>query len=60
MGGTKADALPESSDTLALYAPDNSSVHPISDSQDDTEVDADVCGAVMMISGVVNLRGLVE
>ncbi|KAK0439781.1 glycoside hydrolase family 18 protein [Armillaria borealis] len=59
-GVTKADAFSESSDTLALYAPVNSSVHPIGDSWDDTEVGVDVCGNVTTIGGVVNFWGLIE
>ncbi|PBK97675.1 glycoside hydrolase family 18 protein [Armillaria gallica] len=57
---TKVDAFSESSDTLALYAPVNSSVHPVGDSWDDTEAGVDVCGNVTTISGVVDFWGLIE
>ncbi len=60
LGVTKVDAFSESSDTLVLYAPVNSSVHPVGDSWDDTEAGVDVCGTVTTISGVVNFWGLIE
>lgn len=54
------DAWVNGTETLALYAPFNSTIRPVGDSWDDPAGEIDACGVATQQAGVVTFWGLVE